>query len=92
MTTPTVFISYSHKDEHWKDRLVTHLGALRDQGILNIWQDRLIEAGADWHSNIREAMEAASIAVLLITANSLTSEYILNGEVPSLLERHRDEG
>ena len=25
MTNPTVFISYSHKDEEWKDRLVTHL-------------------------------------------------------------------
>ena len=26
MTQPTVFISYSHQDEPWKDRLVTHLG------------------------------------------------------------------
>ena len=25
MTKPTVFISYSHKDEEWKDRLVSHL-------------------------------------------------------------------
>jgi tetratricopeptide (TPR) repeat protein len=89
---PTVFISYSHKDEDWKNLLVTHLGVLRDQRILNIWQDRLIEAGADWHANIREAMEAASIAVILVTANSLTSEYILNDEVPPLLERRRDEG
>jgi len=28
MTKPTVFISYSHKDEAWKDCLVTHLGVL----------------------------------------------------------------
>jgi len=25
MTKPTVFISYSHKDEVWKDRLVIQL-------------------------------------------------------------------
>jgi len=91
-TAPTVFISYSHKDEDWKNLLVTHLAVLRDQGMLNIWQDRHIEAGADWHLNIQEAMKSASIAVLIITANSLTSEYILNDEVPPLLERRRDEG
>ena len=31
-----VFISYSHKDEEWKDRLVTHLGVLEKQGDLEI--------------------------------------------------------
>jgi len=25
MTKPTIFISYSHKDEVWKNRLVSHL-------------------------------------------------------------------
>jgi hypothetical protein len=34
MTKPTIFISYSHKDEGWKDRLVTHLGVLQSQGLL----------------------------------------------------------
>lgn len=28
MTTPTVFISYSHKDEAWKDSVLPHLRAL----------------------------------------------------------------
>jgi len=43
---PTVFISYSHKDEGWKDRLVAHLGILK--ASLDIWEDRRIGAGADW--------------------------------------------
>ncbi len=89
---PTVFISYSHRDEDWKKRLVTHLDVLRAQGLINIWEDRQIEAGADWHKNIQEAMSAASIAVLLISANSLTSDYILNDEVPPLIERRAKEG
>jgi tetratricopeptide (TPR) repeat protein len=89
---PTVFISYSHKDEDWKDRLVTHLGVLRDQGLINIWEDRQIEAGADWHKNIQDAMNVASIGILLISANSLTSDYILNDEVPPLIERRAQEG
>ncbi len=95
MTTdarPTVFISYSHRDERWKNLLMKHLGVLRDQSLIDIWQDRLIEAGADWHANIKAAMEAASIAVLVITGNSLTSEYILSSEAPPLLERRKSEG
>jgi len=28
VTAPTVFISYSHKDEIWKDQLCTQLGVL----------------------------------------------------------------
>ncbi|MGB7875532.1 MAG: hypothetical protein WBL25_14200 [Anaerolineales bacterium] len=48
MSGPSVFISYSHKDEKWKDCLVTHLGVLEQEGILDIWEDRRIEAGDDW--------------------------------------------
>jgi tetratricopeptide (TPR) repeat protein len=40
-----VFISYSHKDEVWKDRLVKHLTVLAKQGRLDIWDDRRIGAG-----------------------------------------------
>lgn len=50
MTLPTVFISYSHKDEEWKDRLVTHLSVLERAGLLDVWDDRRIEAGADWYA------------------------------------------
>ena len=47
MSRPNVFISYSHKDEEWKDRLVTHLGVLHHQGLLDLWDDRRIGAGED---------------------------------------------
>ncbi len=91
-TQPIVFISYSHKDEVWKDRLVTQLGVLQHQGILRLWDDRRIGAGADWLAEIQEAMEAASVAVLLVSANSLTSDFILNKEMTRLLERRDEEG
>jgi formylglycine-generating enzyme required for sulfatase activity len=87
-----VFISYSHKDEEWKDRLVTHLGVLRYQGLLDLWDDRRIAAGKDWHQEIKEAMATAHVAILLVSANFLTSEFILNQEIPHLLERRDKEG
>ncbi|MGB8507864.1 MAG: TIR domain-containing protein [Pyrinomonadaceae bacterium] len=92
MIKPTVFIIYSHMDEEWKDRVVNHLGVLRDQGLIEIWEDRQISAGADWHADIQAALHAATIAVLLISANSLTSDYFLHAEVAPLIERGAKEG
>ncbi len=92
MSKPTIFISYSHKDEEWKDRLVTQLGVLQSQGLLDLWDDRRIGAGEDWHQEIQEAMATASVAVLMVTANFLTSRFILSEEVPRLLERRANEG
>src|SRR6478672_3854512 len=89
---PTVFISYSHKDEVWKNRLVAHLGVLEQQGLLQTWDDRRIEAGDEWLDEIRKGMNAAKVAILLISADSLTSKFILHMEVPRLLERREREG
>ncbi len=75
MSKPTVFISYSHKDEEWKDRLVTHLDVLQRQGLLSVWQDRLINAGDAWGPEIQKAMDEASLAMLLVSPQFLTSDF-----------------
>jgi formylglycine-generating enzyme required for sulfatase activity len=92
ISMPKIFISYSHKDEDWKDRLVTHLGVLRHQRLFDLWDDRRIAAGKDWHQEIQEAMATANVAILLVSANFLISAFILNQEIPHLLERRDEEG
>lgn len=92
MEAPTVFISYSHKDEGWKNLLVTHLGVLKCEGLLDIWDDTLIETGDEWYPEIQKAIGSAKVAILLISANFLTSKFILTDEVPRLLQRRRTEG
>jgi hypothetical protein len=87
-----VFISYSHRDEIWKERLLTQLGVLQQQSILELWHDRRIGAGADWYQEICQAMDAADVAVLLISAHFLTSSFILQEEVLRLLTRRQQEG
>ena len=92
MTKPTVFISYSHKDEEWKDRLASHLGVLQHEGLLDVWDDRRIGGGEDWYPKIEEAIKKASVAILLISANFLTSNFILKEEIPRLLELRAKKG
>lgn len=89
---PKVFISYSHKDEDWKNRLQTQLAVLESQGLLSVWEDRKIAAGDDWYPEIERAIESAHIAILLISADFLSSKFIQGKEVPPLLERRKKEG
>lgn len=88
----TIFISYSHKDEEWKDRLTPHLGVLQQEGLLDFWDDRKIDGGDDWLPEREEAINNAHVAVLMISANFLTSDFILKKEVTRLLERRSSDG
>jgi len=92
MIQPTVFISYSHKDEEEKDALLSQLGVLQKADLIQLWNDDRIGAGEDWEQQIREAMSHARVAVLLVTANFLNSDFILMNEVPALLQRRTQEG
>jgi hypothetical protein len=76
----------------WKDRLLTQLGVLQQQSLLALWHDRRIGAGADWYQEICLAMEAADVAVLLISAHFLTSSFIQREEVARLLTRRQQSG
>ena len=87
-----VFISYSHKDEPWKERLHTHLKVLEQQNLLAVWEDRQIAVGNDWYPEIEQALNSAQVAILLISANFLSSKFILGEEVPRLLKRRKEEG
>lgn len=92
MSGPTVFISYSHKDESWKDRLVRQLLVLQMEGVLEVWNDGRIAAGNGWRSEIQAAMERAKIALLLVSADFLTSRFIRGTEIPELLKRRAADG
>ena len=87
----SVFISYSHRDEDFKDELVVHLASLKRQGKICAWQDRDIEAGAEWDAEIQQQLESAEIVLLLITPRFLASDYCFDLEMQRAVERH-DEG
>ncbi len=87
----TVFICYSQKDENLKKELLTHLGVLVYANLIEVWSDDRIDAGSGWKSEISEAINRAQVAILLISANFLTSEFIQKWEIPELLRR-RDSG
>lgn len=86
-----IFISYSHKDENWKELVVKFLRALGNENLL-VWDDRQIPTGSVWLQEIKDAILRADIAVLLISVDFLTSRFIMETEIPELLNRRQEEG
>ncbi len=87
-----VFISYSRKDEEFKDELVTMLAGLQRRGVIDPWQDRRIEEGDEWYQEIQEAMKDCDLAILLISGDFIASRFIQDVELPKLFERRMVEG
>jgi hypothetical protein len=57
-----------------------------------VWTDTRIEAGSDWKHEVEVALEQASVAILLITADFLASDFIVENELPPLLEQAETHG
>lgn len=88
----TIFISYSHQDKKYLDRLRVHLKPLEKQGLIELWDDTRIQTGDLWRNEISTALENAAIAILLISADFLASDFITENELPPLLNNAEKKG
>ena len=79
-----VFVSYSHKDLRWLERLQVHLAPYVRRGDVTLWDDTKIQPGDLWQPAIQNAIERAAAFVLLVSADFLASEFIVSKELPRL--------
>lgn len=87
-----LFISYSHKDRGVLDRLLIHLRPLEREELIDAWNDTKLEAGSNWKGEVERALEHARAAILLISADFLASDFIVDNELPPLLENAERRG
>ena len=50
-------------------------------GIFELWVDREMMGGADWEPEIERKLRACDIFILLVSANSMASDYIVDKEI-----------
>lgn len=79
----TVFISYSHRDEQWKTRLHGHLSRVIAAPYISAWHDQ--NSDSLYYPQMLQALESCQIAIVLMSAHFLSSEYLLTQHMPKLL-------
>ncbi|MFA6561222.1 MAG: COR domain-containing protein [Verrucomicrobiia bacterium] len=83
----SLFISYSHKDELFRDELRGALTAYERKGEITAWDDTRIEPGQKWEAEILGKLEEAAIIVLLLSNDFIRSDYCMQKEMKRALER-----
>jgi hypothetical protein len=83
-----VFISYSHKDERFREQLQEHLSAAKRQGLIEDWHDRRIAPGGEWEDLINENLETSDLILLLVSSSFIASPYCYDKEMQRALEKH----
>jgi hypothetical protein len=93
---PVIFISYSHKDEpehprdgeiQWLSFVRTYLQPAIKTGIFDLFVDEHLLGGADLKPEIERKLHACDVFILLISANSTASDYIVDTEIKVTRDR-----
>jgi biotin operon repressor len=83
----SLFISYSHKDETFRDEFRGALAAYERIGEVKSWDDTCIIPGQRWEDRILRKLETADIIIFLLSNDFIRSDYCVQKEMKRALER-----
>jgi hypothetical protein len=87
---PLIFISYAHADEpdeavdgdvKWLTFVTSFLKAAAVQEVIQIWTDRMMLGGEAWDPEIEGKLTVCDIFLLLISVNSISSDFVIRKEI-----------
>lgn len=84
----SVFCGYAHEDKALFEQLKTALAVLIRQGMISVWHDGDLLAGAQWEREIERELNTADIILLLISPAFIASDYCWSKEMQWAITRH----
>ncbi len=87
MSIPKIFISYAREDVAFKEELTTIIVPMERDGLIESWNDGLIQPGALWDDAIKTNLHAADIVICLLSRHFIASKYIYQEEMPPVFKR-----
>jgi TIR domain len=81
-----VFISYSHHDVDWLNRLKPSLKLILQKNDALEWSDTDIAVGEKWNDQIMTAINESKLAILLVSPYFLASDFIMDVELPLIIQ------
>lgn len=85
-----VFVSYSHKDFEWAERLLAHLPQAESRGLVEYWSDQKVQAGTEAKNAIEGAIQESKVFVILVSPDYMASLFSANLEFPRIKEASQD--
>src|SRR3954469_6087268 len=82
-----VFISYSREDAEWRRKFEVMLAPLARNRGLEVWSDERNVVGEEWRPQLADAIERATLALVLVSDELLASRFVLEQELPALRAR-----
>ena len=82
-----IFLAYAPKDKTFLEELDKHLKPLEGAGVISCWDNRDIEPGLEPDSEIIRHLDTASIILLLISSDFLSSDFYKK-EICRVMRRH----
>lgn len=80
-----VFVAYSHRDRDLLGELQKHLKPLQKAWMLDLWDDLRVDSGPRGAAELRRAVDAARVALLLISPGFLASPFVAEHALPITL-------
>ncbi|HRI32838.1 MAG TPA: toll/interleukin-1 receptor domain-containing protein [Saprospiraceae bacterium] len=85
-----VFVSYSHLDGSYLADIKRHFKPFLSE--IDFWDDSKIFPGSKWKEEIALAINNTKVAILLVSADFLGSDFIQSNELPQLLDAAENDG
>ena len=84
------FISYSHKDVNYLERLHVHLVQLKRDNLIDTWTDEAILAGDKLDKSISTSLTNSNLFMALLSPDYIGSSYCYEKEFEKALEMQED--